>query len=121
MVWFASSVSFSSAFSSSFWKTLHQSPLAIPSLGALSRHGSVTSHLAGTGAEGRWYFGPTVQPATKRRTAMPFRTTMFFRLLIIFYWSLVRALAASLVSGQRYSRRFLSRGLPGLLPASPQD
>jgi len=33
---------------------------------ALSRKGSATSQCAGTGADARWYFGPTVQPA--RRT-----------------------------------------------------
>src|SRR5437667_240555 len=37
MVWFASSVCFSRADSSSLSKTLHHSPLATPSLGALSR------------------------------------------------------------------------------------
>src|SRR5207237_9010045 len=69
MVWFASSVCFSRADSSSLSKTLHHSPLATPSLGALSRHGSVTSHLAGTGAEARWYFGHTVQTNTKTTAA----------------------------------------------------
>src|SRR2546429_651187 len=79
MVWFASSVCFSRADSSSLSKTLHHSPLATPSLGALSRHGSVTSHLAGTGAEARWYFGPTVQP--NKKTATVPRTARCFTLI----------------------------------------
>src|SRR5437879_13861189 len=62
MVWFASSACFSSALKSSSPKTAHHSPLATPSFGALSRQGSATSHLAGTGAVARWYFGPAVQP-----------------------------------------------------------
>src|SRR5258708_36235138 len=41
---------------------LHHSPLGRASFGALSRHGSATSHFAGTGAVARCYFGPTVQP-----------------------------------------------------------
>src|SRR5258707_15042331 len=44
----------------------HHSPFGRESAGALSRNGSATSQCAGTGADARWYFGPTVQPA--RRT-----------------------------------------------------
>src|SRR6267154_976812 len=44
----------------------HHSPFGRESAGALSRKGSATSQCAGTGADARWYFGPTVQPA--RRT-----------------------------------------------------
>src|SRR5882762_9227952 len=71
MVWFASNACFSSALKSSSRKTLHHSPLAMPSFGVLSRHGSVTSHLAGTGAVARWYFGPTVQPHATMQAAKP--------------------------------------------------
>jgi len=35
-------------------------------LGALSRQGSATSQCVAAGAEARWYFGPTVQPARAR-------------------------------------------------------
>src|SRR6266436_10173556 len=49
---------------------LHHSPLGSASFGALSRHGSATSHFAGTGAVARWYLGPTVQPFPQATAAI---------------------------------------------------
>src|SRR5882762_8763128 len=63
MVWLDARVSFSSAERSSSRNTDHHSPLPRASLGALSRQGSATSQCVAAGAEARWYFGPTVQPA----------------------------------------------------------
>src|SRR5205823_14093400 len=52
-VWLSASACFSSAFKSSSLKTDHHSPLGNASFGALSRHGSATSHFAGVTAAGR--------------------------------------------------------------------
>src|SRR6266567_7793661 len=94
MVWFASSDCLSRAPKSSSLKALHHGPLARPSLGALSRHGSATSHFAGTGAVARWYFGPTVQPPMRAQTASPARAENCLVRFIIVSWPLARGLAA---------------------------
>src|SRR5947208_6729324 len=94
MVWFASSACFSSALNSSSPNTLHHSPLATPSFGALSRQGSETSHFAGTGAVARWYFGPTVQPPTRTARASPIRAGNCLVRFIIVFWFLAPGLAA---------------------------
>src|SRR5206468_3716639 len=94
---FASSACFSSALNSSSAKTFHHSPLATPSFGALSRHGSDTSHFAGTGAVARWYFGPTVQPPMRTARASPIRAGNCLVRFIIASWFLAPGLAAEQV------------------------
>src|SRR5437773_11284221 len=97
MVWFASSDCFSRAPKSSSLKALHHWPLARPSFGALSRHGSATSHFAGTGAAARWYLGPTVQPPMKTAKASPIRAGNCLVRFIIVSWFLAPRLAAEQV------------------------
>src|SRR5438445_12322217 len=119
MVWLASRACFSRALSSPSWKTLHHSPLATPSFGALSRQGSATSHFAGTGTDARWYFGPTVQPAAKTKTASPLKAAKCFALSIIVSWIPARVLPVGLVPNPP-SLQFPSREPPGLPQGNQQ-
>src|SRR6267154_5688002 len=121
MVWFASSACFSSAFNSSSPKTLHHSPLATPSFGALSRQGSETSHFAGTGAVARWYFGPTVQPPRRTATASPIRAGNCLVRFIIVSWFLAPRSAAEQVGSADDSEQFPSHGLPDPPRDNPRD
>src|SRR5436190_18973133 len=43
-------------------KPSHHAPFGVPSLGAATRNGSSTRHLAGIGGFGRSYFGGFTQP-----------------------------------------------------------
>src|SRR2546421_13043800 len=121
MVWFASSDCFSRAPKSSSLKALHHGPLARPSLGALSRHGSATSHFAGTGAVERWYFGPTVQPPGRAQTASPARGEDCLVRFIFVFWPLLRGLAPELFWLGVCGRRVPLLRLSGRRPCGPRD
>src|SRR5215470_15369617 len=99
----------------------------------LSRHGSVTSHLAGTAAVGRTYLGPTVQPlAARTQTASPIERGEWVLQFITVssYLEQSTGPATAYLIGQAMKLRralrsnswlLLSRELPGLHPTSPQD
>src|SRR6266567_4918100 len=129
IVWLASSACFSNALKSSSRKTLHHSPLGTLSLGAPSRQGSGTSHLAGTGAVARLYFGATVQPPATTQAASPKKAgNCFVRVIIVSsfpaqLWD-SRPVTQAPPQGPAWagrSAKFLWCELPGLRPRSLRD
>src|ERR1700730_97628 len=77
MSWLAASASFSSRSSSGSLNTRHQSLYAIGVVALTWVVGAANSlNCVGTGADGRWYFGPTAQPESATVMKRPIPTAL---------------------------------------------